>query len=256
MIRRDIAVINQSSVLTDERGLSITKALAAQIHNDYAPLWGTDARLTYVPLGSAPPPGKWWLMLMDNSDEAGALGYHDLNPSGLPQGKVFARTDERYGNDVGVTASHEILEMLGDPYINLTVMVNQGNTMLAYAYENCDACEADQFAYEVLGEKVSDFVLPAYFDPSPVEGRQLDFRNQITSPFEILAGGYLSQWTVTGGWQQLHGSQRAIAGDRPKVGSRRDRRRTPRRDWLVSDPIDWQSGDPLFNRELYEEPVD
>jgi hypothetical protein len=36
-----------------------------------------------------PAPDGWWLVFLDNSDQAGALAYHDLTNEGLPLSKVF-----------------------------------------------------------------------------------------------------------------------------------------------------------------------
>jgi len=50
-------------------------------------------------------------VILDDSDQAGALGYHDLTSDGLPIGKVFAASDLKAGTSWTVTASHELLEM-------------------------------------------------------------------------------------------------------------------------------------------------
>ncbi len=123
-----ISIINASTVLTDTEIRPVVNALQQQVTNDFRPAWGIDAELTFVPTGSTPPIGTWWLTILDDSDQAGALGYHDLTPDGLPLGKVFAATDLKYGNSWTVTASHELLEMLADPNINLTVFVQNENT--------------------------------------------------------------------------------------------------------------------------------
>jgi hypothetical protein len=95
-----------------------------------------DAELEFVPSGAQPPAGTWWLSILDDSDQANALGYHDLTTDGLPIGKVFAGTDLKVGASWSVTASHELLEMLADPNINLTVFVqNADTTGRLYAYE-------------------------------------------------------------------------------------------------------------------------
>src|SRR5213594_2301364 len=139
-----VAVINASTVLKDADAGKAVPALQAQIHNDFAPAWGVDADLVFIPKGSEPPAGAWWLAILDNSDQAGALGYHDLTDEGLPLGKVFAASDITYGYEWTVTASHELLEMLADPDINLTVFVQSDATRgLIYMHEVCDACEAD-----------------------------------------------------------------------------------------------------------------
>ena len=73
-----IAVINASTVLTDAQVQPAVSALQIQVHRDFAPVWGVDADLTFVPSGSQPAPGMWWLSILDTSDQAGALGYHDV----------------------------------------------------------------------------------------------------------------------------------------------------------------------------------
>lgn len=116
-----IAVINASTVVKDADVKTALPAFQSQVSDDFAPVWGIDATLRFVPSGSKPNAGEWWLAVLDDSDQAGALGYHDLTKDGLPLGKVFAKTDLTYGEKWSVTFSHELLEMLGDPNINLTV---------------------------------------------------------------------------------------------------------------------------------------
>jgi hypothetical protein len=145
-----ISVINESTVLTDSEVIPVIAALQKQITNDFRPAWGVDAELALVPKNTQPPTGSWWVVVLDDSDQAGALGYHDLTSDGLPIGKVFAASDLKYGNSWTVTASHEVLEMLADPNINLTVFVQNANTTgVLYAYEVCDACEDDSFGYQI-----------------------------------------------------------------------------------------------------------
>src|SRR6266851_10439261 len=108
-----IAVINASSVMTDADVQGAVPALQTQVHRDFYPPWGVDADLTFVPKGHQPPAGSWWLAILDNSDQAGALGYHDVTTEGLPLGKVIAGTDKQYGYIWTVTASHELLAGCG-----------------------------------------------------------------------------------------------------------------------------------------------
>ncbi len=133
-----VAIINASTALHDGEVEAALPGLQTQIRRDFAPVWGVDADLSFVPGKQKPQPGSWWLAILDNTDEAGALGYHDLTNEGLPMGKVFAATDKQYGLSWTVTASHELLEMLGDPDINLSAFVQTGNnTASLYSYEVC-----------------------------------------------------------------------------------------------------------------------
>jgi hypothetical protein len=234
-----VAILNQSTVLTDAQVEPVVTACAKQVSGDFGPVWGVDAQVVFVKQGQTPPSGAWQLVILDDSDQAGALGYHDLTKEGLPMGKVFARTDLQNNLSWSVTVSHELLEMLGDPDISLTVFNQQTNTSgVLYAYEACDACEADDYGYQIDGVLVSDFVTRSWFVPG-LPG-PFDFQEHISSALEILPGGYIGVFDVTrgSGWQQKTnaGDERAIllARKQPR-GSRRERRSIPRDQWLRSE---------------------
>lgn len=186
----------------------VTPGVAAlqRVTNDFRPVWGTDAELTIVPKGTQPSNGSGWIVLLNDSDQAKALGYHDLTTEGLPIGKVFAASDLKAGTSWTVTASHELLEMLGDPDINLTVFVQNSNMAgILYAYEVCDGCEDDSLCYQIDNILLSDFVYPSGFESFRAEGStQFDRLNEIQAPLQLLAGGYLGTFNVTSGsgWQQ------------------------------------------------------
>ena len=234
-----VAVINASTVVSDQEAQPVVAALQRQVHEHFAPVWGIDADLTFVPSGGEPAAGAWWLAVLDNSDQAGALGYHDLTNEGMPLGKVFAGTDLQYGLQWSVTASHELLEMLADPDINLTAFNQTSNTAgTLYAYEVCDACEDDSDGYEIDNVLVSDFVYPTWFEFFWARGAtQFDYQNRISEPLELLPGGYIGAFDVGSGsgWHQITAEKATLAYRmRPPVGSRRERRRTPRDKWLRS----------------------
>lgn len=239
MANISIAVLNSSTVLKDEEVAPVVAALQIQVARDFAPIWGIDAALTFIPAGNVPPPSSWQLVILDNSDQAGALGYHDLTPLGFPLGKVFAGTDKQYGLSWSVTASHELLEMLADPDINLTAFVQ--STVHAgrlYAYEVCDACEDDSYGYTIDNVLVSDFVYRSWFESFWQKGAaQFDHANRIQNPFELLPGGYIGVFDVSkgSGWHQLHADLTQMRyQNRAHVGSRVERRSIPRNQWMRS----------------------
>ena len=150
-------------------------------------------------------------------------------------GKVFAATDKQYNQSVSVTISHELLEMFGDPGINMTVSSSDASgSPLFYAYEACDACEADGYGYQIDGVTVSDFVYPDWF--GGVAGKQYNPQAQIPKPFEIVSGGYIGVWKPGSGWTQVTGADAHGAAHRSRagVGSRRERRMVGRDRWALS----------------------
>jgi hypothetical protein len=235
-----ISIINASTVLSDAEIRPVIDGLQQQVTNDFRPAWGVDAEAAFVPTGAEPSAGTWWLTILDDSDQAGALGYHDLTPDGLPIGKVFAGTDLKYGSNWTVTASHELLEMLADPNINLTVMVQTSdeNAGRLYAYEVCDACEDDSFSYKIGDVNVSDFVFPAWFEDFRAQGStQFDQTRKINGPLDLLKGGYIGVFDINSGngWHQVTAEKHPLSvQSRGNVGSRRERSAAPRYEWMPS----------------------
>lgn len=229
-MRIQVALINQSDDLSSAALGTIKTALQHQVNQDFAPAWGVMAELIAVPKNENPPPEAWWLVFLNDSDQAGALGYHDLTPDLHPVSKVFVATDLKYGAAPSVTASHELLEMLGNPYLGDGVI--DPRTGRLYAKEVGDAVEADELGYRKGEVLVSDFVLPAFFDPRHRgKGVSLSFRGHVTEPFSLAKGGYLSYIDLSKlnqGWQQVTAEEERVQerGRRrsgfPK-GSRRER---------------------------------
>ena len=88
-----IAVINESTVISDVNVQAMLPAFTHQWNLDLLPIWRVEnAEFSFVPKGHKPAANTWWLVFLDNSDQAGALAYHDLTNQGLPLSKVFVKT--------------------------------------------------------------------------------------------------------------------------------------------------------------------
>ncbi len=247
-----VAVINQSMVLTDAQVDRIAAALQIQADRDFSHYWGTSCHIVRA-MAQTAPVGSWWLVFLDTTDQAGALGYHDLTPAGLPMSKIFAKTDQQYGLSPSVTASHELLEMLADPFISEGVIDQTSNTAgYIIAREVGDPVEADNMGYNIALQDgstvpVSDFATPAWFQPG-LPG-PFDFMKHCSQSLQLTKGGYISYFSfTTPGWKQatahegpahvqsafgfgpIHAFQRSFA----KPGSRRERRERGRPNWQLS----------------------
>ncbi len=230
-----IAVINESTAISDDDVKAQLLALQTQWNRDLAPIWNLeDAFFSFVPKGATPTAGAWWLVYFDNSDQAGALAYHDLTNEGLPISKVFVKTLLADSASVSVGASHEICEMAVDPTINLAA---QDLTGVFWAYETCDPVEDDTYGYKISDILVSDFITPGWFgfEHSQAPGRKLDLMAHVTAPFSVLSGGYAQKFDPTNGWTQITGAK-ARSTNKAVIqgGSRRERRQRGSGSFLVS----------------------
>src|SRR5262245_57494884 len=85
-----IAVINESTANPDAAVQQMLPAFTQQWNQHLKPIWGVEeAAFAFVPKGHHPGAGSWWVVFLDDSDQADALAYHDLTNEGLPISKVF-----------------------------------------------------------------------------------------------------------------------------------------------------------------------
>jgi hypothetical protein len=227
-----IAVINESSAISDRDVQGMIPAFSTQWNNQLNVVWGVGAaHFSFIPKGSAPPAGSWWVVFLDDSDQADALAYHDLTDEGLPISKVFVKTIQADKASVSVGASHEICEMAVDPWLNSAYQDSQGTF---WAGEVCDPVEDDEYGYEIGGVLVTDFVTPNWFGHQNAVG-PIDYRQRTHETFEVLSGGYAQKYDPQAGWQQITGA-RAEKSKRAKApkGSRRDRRKRTWKGWKKS----------------------
>jgi hypothetical protein len=195
-----IACFNKATIPLGVDFDALIAAMQVFVDQDVAPVWGTPAKLVK---STNFLPGKWAMVFLDDADQPGALAYHDLTPDGLPLAKIFVKTTLADHALVSVSASHELVEMLVDPAINL--MSTGPDPKTVYAYESADPVE--QLSYPVRGIAMTDFVYPAYFEVFHKPGSvQFDRLKKVTKPFQILPGGYQIIFR-NGKWTQIFGSE-------------------------------------------------
>lgn len=193
-----VVIVNHPGSGANDADLpAIAAALQRQVQEHFALFYNLTCTVGVVPL-SAVGTSDWVIGLYKDADQPGALGYHDMTPNGTPLAKVFPLLDKEDGGELSVTISHELLEMLADPYLSKAVQADDGKF---WAYEVCDAVEED--VYPIDGIHVSNFVTPHYFEPPQlVTGLQLDWMKLVRKPFEVRPGGYMQYHNGAGGWHQ------------------------------------------------------
>ena len=121
-----------------------------------APIWGVYATIDAFASLEHVPPGYWPILVGDYFPGIEPVGLH-LDRSGQPFALVEA------SRSWSLTASHEVIEMVIDPWGNRTVpggspMAGQG--LVEIMVEVCDPPGGSQWAYTVNGYLMSDFVTP------------------------------------------------------------------------------------------------
>jgi hypothetical protein len=195
-----ISVINHTGgTVADERVQEVIRSVNRQIEQDFQPYWGFGATLRLEGKRGPKPDaqsaadmrGDAVLYLWNDSDVDGALGYHDANFGGIPYGFVFTELSTQLDGDWSVTFSHEALELLADPEVNLLV---QGphpteERYVFHWFEMCDAVQSEPYVIE--GVRVSNFVLPLYFTGGDETGSRNDFLGTGVRSFATRPGGYI-----------------------------------------------------------------
>ncbi len=197
----NISVINHSTV---DLGISLVRLCKLGmdfLQTAVVPYWAGKGAIL-IPAKQILP-NTQAIILMDDGDQQGTLGYHDLTPDGFPLAKIFARTTLADGATVTEVFTHELAEMRCDPDCNLQATDALGNV---YALEVGDPCEESLFLLD--GYPVSDVVTPAWFEPFHKPGSaRFDHLGKVTQPFQLLPGGYaVVENAQTGQVQQIFGS--------------------------------------------------
>lgn len=197
----NVAIINKSSVAQSAmvKYLPYFQQYADQICDS----WHVCGHLY---LASAPNTARdWTLTLNDTSDQAGAIGYHGVTKTGVPEGFASVKTAIQNGMRWGVVFTHEYAEMAADPSASLTANTAcQGDPETGNAvnctfvnFEVADPVQGE--SYRLGPITVSDFVYRSWFTPgSP---GPFDAGRHLSAPMTLAPQSYMSIYE-NGTWQQ------------------------------------------------------
>ena len=193
-LTHNVALVSDTPVVDSSQVSAVAAALQKQATRDFGPIWEVDATVAAFDALESVPVDYWPVILRDDINQPGAAGYH-TDDNGQPFSLVQA--DANWP----LTASHEVLEMLADPFGSRTIAGAPPTgapdpvssfERVVYLVEVCDPCEDAQFAYTANGVPVSDFITPDYYNPIASEGVQYSFGGNIEAPHTVLEGGYVS----------------------------------------------------------------
>ncbi len=188
MLPRQVALVSEVSDISASELAIVSAALQKQATRDFGPTWEVPCTVDSFAHLEDVPIGYWPIIVRTDIQDPGAAGVHSDQ-----QGQPFALV--QYSNSWSLTASHECLEMLADPFGNRLVAgqsPKEDQGRVEFLVELCDPCEDASFAYTVNTVLVSDFITPHYYDPVGSAGVQYSFTGAIPGPRQVLQGGYLS----------------------------------------------------------------
>lgn len=233
-----LVIANLSSVADAELSAALA-AIQIQINRDFQPEWGATTILAAQRMTSPKS-----TVQIDAAQDAiiylgdaaqdpssgidGLLGHHNLTNPGVPFGFVFLDACRQRKLDWSVIVSHEVLELLADPYASTRVVgpdpKTRGAPDVAFELEVCDATEMD--FYPIGTVKVSNFVTQRYFGRNGPSA-STNFRGLPLAAFTVRPGGY-AQYHDSDGVQTLNGNHvsRGQMGAQAMMGQgRRNARR-------------------------------
>ena len=202
-----LALVSESSSVALPEVTRVSAALQQQVTRDLSQFWDFQATVDAFATLEDVPPGYWPVVVRDDIGQ-NAAGVH-CDDTGQPMALITADLDW------SITASHEALEMLVDPFGNQRIAgksVSPDQGRVEYLLEVSDPVSAQW--YQVNGVKVSDFLTPRFFDPVQAPGVKYSFMGNLTGPRQILFDGYLTWFEpVSAEWWQ----QSWFAGDQPTI---------------------------------------
>lgn len=194
-----IAIVSDSSSVSLSEITRVSAALQRQVQSHFGPLWDIQSTVDAFERLEDVPIDYWPVIIRDDINVPGAAGIH-IDKDGHPFALV------QYSNGWSLTTSHEVLEMLCDPYGNRVKAgpsPKPGQGRVNFLVEVCDPSESVEYSYTINGVIVSDFYTPSYFDQMVTPGARYSWTGTIKKPLEVLPGGYIS-WhdPVSDEWYQ------------------------------------------------------
>ncbi len=194
---RHIALVSELQQIAPVDLARVSAAIQRQVVEDFAPIWNVSATIDPFPDLDHVPVG-YWTILITAKDLGAELGVH-YDDAGQPHAVV------ELSDSWSISASHECLEMLLDPWGNRVtdgVLPGGSGQRVQYLLEVCDPCQDASFAYPINDMLVSEFYTPAYLEPAR-PGARYSCRGSLSAPLTILKGGYLSWYDpLAGNWYQ------------------------------------------------------
>lgn len=255
-----VGVVSLTRDISTRTLLLVAAAVQKQVTRDFTPIWDLHATVdVFEDISSMPTDYRQVAVFGDPAELAERLEFaigeqsaarliENFNAGALEGLHLNAFTRQPFAlvaasESWTVTLSHEVLEMITDPFGNHVRAASHPvnpHERVNYLLEVCDPCLATW--YPVNGVPVADFYTPWYFEPVRPAGTRYSYTGDLEYPLQILEGGYLT-WidpADSGLYQLQYGESEAIRlAGRPELA----RTSEPLRTLVDLDPRTPRIGD-------------
>jgi CheY-like chemotaxis protein len=194
---RNVAVVSTSSNVSFAEVGRFAAAMQKVVDGDLKQYWGVRATVRAYSRAEDVPKDAWMATIedrfvSDHNPVAGMASFHS-DTNGRPNAFISMDSVSKTGVPWTLSASHEIFEMLVDPFGQRYIRgwgYNGSSEILRLA-EICDPVWDDKNADAVDGVAISDFVTPRwFFDPAALPGEKYDRTGAIGGPRQLWTNGY------------------------------------------------------------------
>ena len=195
-----VALVSLTSDVPTRSFLQAAAAIQKQITRDFTPIWGLPATVdAFEDLASVPSDYHPVVLFGDPKEVEERLQFavgweyaedliDDFEKDRLSGLHLNAFTRQPFAlveasDTWSVTLSHEVLEMITDPFGNRLIAAAHPldrAQRVKYLLEVCDPCQT--VWYPVNGVPVADFFTPRYFDPVRVDRSRYSFTGALEYP--------------------------------------------------------------------------
>lgn len=192
-----IAIINQSSLVSDDQIVLMTRAVQSQVSLHLLPAFNLKTTTLKFFSDITKIPGHAWVICFANDNANDSQLQKDFqNNNDLVNSFIYCQTLIDNNESISATLSREVCEMITNRFSNIWMTGPMTLSGSEYAYNICEPVAKDEYTITVdgIGIKVANFVFPSFFNMNAAkpENMPFDYLKLLSAPFTTTDGGVLT----------------------------------------------------------------
>jgi len=180
-----VRLVHRSATISLDALTGFSKALHQYVNTTLERTWGINAAVYAATSDTVWSDQDFRVMVYDVPEDATqsqVMGQHLWRGHGQPEGYVFAKMCELWGTQWDEILSHEVIEMLVDPWLTRYAKRDED----FWPVEVCDPVQGSFVT--VWGYRMANFVTPPYYRDGSVG--PFDAMSKLSEPFSVADGGF------------------------------------------------------------------